>query len=219
MSSRVEPCTGVRSVPRVPTVHDKFSQFAATMLCQRLDKHLCNLGSNYLQSLNCMWTRLVCGWRHYWTTLRDILLGVQLLADTTVTCYSLCLYSLVLSFVHVHAVWCDFQAPCGEETPLDIQCKIANRSGCAGNGCANEQVMSCKMKGLTCLHVKQPELNGEQCQCCDYKVRYLCPGMLICLIYQVIGMFLHQTGTYLKTIAMNLITIVSHVWLAIFLLS
>ena len=67
MSSRVEPCTRVRGVPRVPTVHDKFSQFAATMLCQRLDKHLCNLGSNYLQSLNYMWARLVRGWRHYWT--------------------------------------------------------------------------------------------------------------------------------------------------------
>ena len=67
MSSRVEPCTRVRGVPRVPTVHNKFSQFAATMLCQRLDKHLCNLGSNYLQSLNYMWARLVRGWRHYWT--------------------------------------------------------------------------------------------------------------------------------------------------------
>ena len=86
---------------------------------------------------------------------------------------------------------------------------------CAANGCAKEQVMSCKVKGLICLHAKQPKLNGEQCQCCDYKVRYLCPGMLLCLIYRVVGMFLYQTETYLKTIAINLITIVCHVWLPI----
>ena len=72
---------------------------------------------------------------------------------------------------------------------MDIQCKIADRSGCAANGCAKEQVLSCKVKGLTCLHAKQPELNGEQCQCCDYKVRYLCPGTLLCLIYLVVGIF------------------------------
>ena len=45
--------------------------------------------------------------------------------------------------------------------------------------------MSCKVKGLKCLHREQPELNGEQCQCCDYKVRYLCAGMLLCLIQEV----------------------------------
>ena len=128
--------------------------------------------------------------------------------------YSLCLYSLVLSFLHVHAVCCDFQAPCGEETPLNIQCKIANRSGCAGNGCAQEQVMSCKMKGLTCLHAKQPELNGEQCQCCDYKVRYLCPGMLLCLIYPVIGMSFLPNGNILNKSAKGAYTWSSPVYLS-----
>ena len=102
----------------------------------------------------------------------------------------------VFSFVYVPAVYCDFQAPCGGETPLDIQCKIADRSGCAVNGCAKEQVLSCKVKGLICLHAKQPELNGEQCQCCDYKVRYLCPGMFLSLIYQAVGIFLILDGTY-----------------------
>ena len=87
--------------------------------------------------------------------------------------------------VSFYAPYCEFQLPCGGETPLDIKCKIADLSVCAANGCDKEQVMSCKLKGLTCLHGKQPELNGEQCKCCDYKVRYLCAGMSLYGVYLI----------------------------------
>ena len=60
--------------------------------------------------------------------------------------------------------------------PKKIKCKKADNSVCKANGCGVKQVFECNVDyGLKCLHADQPVRNGEQCMCCDWKVKFLCP--------------------------------------------
>ena len=74
-----------------------------------------------------------------------------------------------------------FQVPCGGELPLDVECVVADDSVCAEYGCDQNQNSVCSVEiGLACTHANQPQSNGNDCKCCDYKVRFLCSaGKLI----------------------------------------
>ena len=72
-------------------------------------------------------------------------------------------------------LWC-FQVPCDGQAPLDVECAVEDSAVCAANGCDLHQNAICTLNGLRCVHMDQPIIDGNQCRCCDYKVRFLCPG-------------------------------------------
>merc|ERR1712113_186074 len=69
--------------------------------------------------------------------------------------------------------------PCGGELPLKAQCKLdpQGKQPCKARKCNKKQVFKCNVQfGLKCMHAKQRKIGKYQCQCCNRKIRFMCPA-------------------------------------------
>ena len=78
------------------------------------------------------------------------------------------------------------QVPCGGVLPLKVKClkdPAAKKQRCKAKRCDRKQVFECNVEfGLKCIHAKQPTIKKHQCQCCNWKVKFLCPPGGCCRI-------------------------------------